>query len=475
VNVLVYVMDALRADFVSCYGHEAETTPAIDAFAEEAVRFENAYSTATWTKPSAASILTGRQPLAVNAMGLLDKLPSLPDTLPRQLGDAGVSTTAVSANTFVAEEFGFTGFDSFTHLQKDPTTQQRRRTAESRGSEGEVTDELGIDRKVIPLSEDLNDVLFDHYESVASDEDDFTLAWSIDTHGPYFVRGEESHFGNDPAAVIRESEVTTDNLDRVRSIYRDMIRYNDRQFGALLEKLRKEGLYDETLVVLCADHGESFGDHTKFFDWPIIGHSGVVYEEVVNVPLLVKFPTTDAVDGGADGGESGPHTFAGESVERLVQLTDIYPTVTDLFGVERPDTLQGESLVPLGSDRPDREIFVESRPTAENVYSGALRRGDEKFLTIRKDWQWRRDPRRMVESLLWKFAVPSTLLFDLGTDPGETTDLSDEQPETVAQLRSSFEETRERLETLSGAVTESGLEDAAEDTERHLEALGYLE
>jgi len=474
-NVLVYVMDALRADFCSCYGHEYETTPRIDAFAEDAVRYENAYTTATWTKPAASSLLTGRQPRAVNAMGLLNTLPPLSDTLPRKLGDAGVSTRAVSTNTFVAEEFGFTGFDEFTHLQKNPTTQQRRRTAESRGHEDKVTDALGIDRKVVPISADINDVLFDYYESVGPDEDTFTLAWSIDTHGPYFVRGETSHFGNDPEEVIQESEVSTENMDHVRSLYRDMIRYNDHQFGRLLEKLREEGLYDETLVVVCADHGESFGDHTKFFDWPIIGHSGVVYEELVNVPLLVKFPTeTATADSAADSGlEAG--AGGGEVVEDLVQLTDIYPTVADLFGFETPETLQGESLLPVDGGTGDRTIFVESQPTSENVYSGAVRRGDEKFLRIRKEWQWRRDPRRMAESLLWKFAVPSNQLFDLGTDPAETTDHSDRRPGVAADLEDAFETTRDRLEAHSQSITDEGTTDISGDTERHLEALGYLE
>jgi len=475
VNVLVYVMDALRADFCSCYGHEYETTPELDAFAEEAVRYENAYSTATWTKPAASSILTGRQPRAVNAMGLLDKLPQLSDTLPRKLGDAGVSTRAVSTNTFVAEEFGFTGFDEFTHLQKDPTTQQRRRTAESRGSEGEVTEELGIDRKVIPLSADINDVLFDHYQSLESGEDDFVLAWSIDTHGPYFVRGGTSHFGNDPDEVIEESAVSEGNMDRVRSIYRDMIRYNDRQFGRLLEKLRAEGLYDETLIVVCADHGESFGDHTKFFDWPIVGHSGVVYEEVVNVPLLVKFPTESERGDGAQEAAFDGAPPAREVVDDLVQLTDVYPTVADLYGLERPETLHGESLSSVDGETDDRTIFVESQPTSENVYSGAVRRGDEKFLRIEKEWQWRRDPRRMAESLLWKFAVPSTQLFDLEADSGETTDVSAHRPDAVTELRSAFEATRERLDAASEVAADEGTTDVTGDTERHLEALGYLE
>jgi arylsulfatase A-like enzyme len=469
-NVLVYVMDALRADFCSCYGHEYETTPELDAFAEDAVRYENAYTTATWTKPAATSLLTGRQPRAVNAMGLLDELPPLSDTLPRALGEAGVSTRAVSTNTFVAEEFGFTDFDEFTHLQKDPTTQQRRRTAESRGSEDEVTEELGIDRKVIPLSADINDVLFDHYETVEPGEDTFVLAWSIDTHGPYFVRGEESAFGNDPDEVVRESEVSAANLDRVRSLYRDMIRYNDRQFGLLLEKLREEGLYDETLVVCCADHGESFGDHTKFLDWPIIGHSGVVYEEVINVPLLVKFP-----EDGAHEADFNTDGIGGGTVERPVQLTDVYPTVADLFGFETPETLQGESLRPDEGATEERTIFVESQPTAENVYSAALRRGDEKLLQIHKEWQWRRDPRRMVESLLWKFAVPSTQLFDLGIDPDERSDLADDRPGTVDELRSELEATRDSLERASDTVADESATDVGDDTERHLEALGYLE
>lgn len=470
-NVLVYVMDALRSDFLSCYGHGHETTPNVDAFAEDAVRFTNAYSTATWTKAAAASLLTSRHPRSLNMLHQMDVMPQVPYFLPRLLSEAGFDTHAVSANNFVAEEFGFGGFDEFSLLQQDSEIQEKRRRAKEqvRENEREIMDRLGIDEIVTPLSEDVNERVFEILDganesgrdSETGIDDQFVLAWSIDTHGPYFVRGEESAFGNDPDEMIFEDDVSPANVNRVVSLYRDMIRYNDRQFGRLLEHLRSEGLYEDTLIVLAADHGESFADHSWYLDRPIVGHNGLVYEEVVRVPLLVKYPGNE---------------HAGRTVDDLVQLIDVYPTITDVCGVETPAATQGVSLSPPVTDRiADRTLFFESHPLEKRIYSGAVRRGDHKLLKTRQDWYWSKRWRRMAERLLCKFDVPSRQLFDLAADPDERDDLSAERPELVDELEAEFERRRERLDAAAENVTDQRLDELSDDAEKHLRAMGYLE
>lgn len=458
-NILVYVMDALRADFLSCYGHEHETSPEIDSFRDDAVKYTNAYSTATWTKPAAASLVTGRQPRSLNMMHIMDRMAGVEGTLPERLSANGFDTRAVSANHFVSEDFGFEGFDEFVQLQTKVDDLGNRRTVEKRGPVADAVDEQDLDRVVIPLSADINDRLF---EWITPDRtDSLLLAWSVDTHGPYFVRGEASAFGNDPEEVIHESEVSRDTVAKTISLYKDMIRYNDRRFGRLLEELRSAGIYDETLIILLADHGESFGDHSSFFGRPVFGHSGVVYDEVVRIPLLVKFPKG---------------RFGGETRDELAQILDVYPTITDVCGIDSPDLVAGRSLHPSRLDRADRRtLFLESQPSSTAPYSGAVRRGDHKLITIETDWQWRREWRRMAETLLWKLAVPGTQLYDLSADPREEVNLTGERSDVVNELKQTFEDRRERLDRAARTVEDTRINEIREDVERDLKALGYLE
>lgn len=461
-NVVLYVMDALRADFLSCYGHEFETSPAIDAFAEDAVRYTNAYSTATWTKAAAVSLLTSRHPRSLDMLHQLDVLPEVEYQLPTVLSECGFQTHAVSANTFVSEEFGFSGFDEFTLLQKDPAYQRDRQTAKEdpKSNERRIMDKLGLDEIVTPLSEDVNDELFRILDE-SRGEDTFAMAWSVDTHGPYFVRGNRSAFGNSQDEILLESEISKENLGEARSLYRDMIRYNDRQFGRLLERLRSEGLYDDTLVILLSDHGESFGDHTSFLGLPIVGHNGVAYEEVIRVPLLIKYP-------------DGRH--AGERVDELTQILDVYPTIADVCGVETPDAAEGVSLDPSSpGPAEDRTIFVESHPLPRQVYTGAVRRGDDKLITVDRDWHWTTDPRTLAGTLLWKFAHPSPQLYDLDADPDERENLSGEQSALTGELLAAFEQRRDELDDDARSIEPRRLDEVSEDTEQHLQALGYME
>lgn len=458
-NVLVYVMDALRPDFLSCYGHEFDTSPEIDTFQEDAMRFTNAYSTATWTKPAAASLLTSRQPRSLNMMHIMDRMSGVDSTLPEHLSTHGFDTYAVSANHFVSEDFGFDGFDEFVQLQTDMDETGDRRTVEKRGPVADAIEEQDVDDVVIPLSEDINDRLSEWISPGLTDT--LMLAWSVDTHGPYFVRGDRSEFGNDSDDFLHESEVTSNTVEKTKSLYRDMIRYNDRQFGQLLDTLRSTGLYNDTLIILTADHGESFGDHDSFFGRPIFGHSSVVYDEVVRVPLLVKFPQ---------------QRFANETREELAQLLDILPTIADVVEIDPPEHISGRSLHPSRLEASGaRSVFVESQPSPTARYSGALRRGDQKLISIEVDWQWRREWRRMVENLLWKLTVPGIQLYDLSEDPTEELNLAGDRPAVVEELTTEFEEWRDRLERESHEMGDMRIDEMDQDVERDLKALGYLE
>ena len=465
-NVVIYVMDALRADRLGCYGFGKPTSPNLDTFALDAVKYTNAYSVATWTKPNAAALLTGRHPRALGTMHHMDAIPTVEDNLPSLLSGAGFETVGISANMFVSPEFGFEGFDRFHTLQEDPAVQQRRRRVKEDFAQ-RFLESRELDELVVPHSEDLNERAFEVL-SADRDRDTLALLWSIDTHGPYYVRDGEARIDGDPTAFYPESEVDESNLDAVRAIYEEMVRYNDEQFGALVEHLRSEGLYEESLVVVLADHGESLGDRRTVTGRPVVGHNYLVHEELVHVPLLIKYP---------DG------KYAGCVDDRLAQVLDVLPTVGDVLGsadgdddtdlAERSERVaHGRSIVPERDADPDRSVLVESQPKPTSLYSAAVRRGRFKLLSIERDLQIGRDWKAMVVSILQNLLVEGDRLFDLNRDPDERDDIAESYPETAAELQRLLVETIETYDE-QGAGIETDRADIDDATKRRLENLGY--
>jgi arylsulfatase A-like enzyme len=403
-NVILYILDALRPDFLGCYGFTKNTSPNIDALARDSVLYGNAYSTTTWTKASAASIVTSQYPRSLNMMHQMDVMPNYEGTLPKVLRKNGFQTHGISANVFFSPFFGFSGFDKFFNLQMDDELQKKRRKAEA------LMGWAKMDKLTLPLSEDINEKIFPILEDKKRDGNKFIMIWSLDTHGPYYVQGSKSYFGNSTDNFILESDVGKHNLEKVKSLYCDMIRYNDFHLGKLVSKLKKEGLYEDSLIIVIADHGDSFGDHKTIRGRPIIGHIGMVYEEVIKVPLIIKYPK---------------NKFAGERYKMPVQLVDIYPTILDICGIKYDtNKVEGVSLNPMRKKiNNDRIIFVESQITPEHVYSAAIRVGNWKLIKIENKFQISLNWRKLAGNILHKLQVPAIQFYDLSTDRKEKRNL----------------------------------------------------
>lgn len=285
--VLLYVLDSLRRDFLGSYGDSGAHTPHLDRVAAQAVRFTNAYTAAPWSKASGAAMFTGELPRAVAMRGLLDRLPSGVPTIAEQLQAQQFRTIAVSANPFISRDFDLLrGFDTTVeafrpgvvpyapfHFHQD----HFRRLAEV----------LSVDPAALVLapSDTLHAALLENLDPTRNT---FALCWSMDTHAPFFVRGNHSYFGNPLDRVIPAADplwLTNGITARdMVALYRDMIAYNDAQFGELVAQLQQRGVWDDALVIVTGDHGEGFGEHG------IMGHTNGLWEEQIAVPLLVKLP-----------------------------------------------------------------------------------------------------------------------------------------------------------------------------------------
>lgn len=296
---IVFLVDTLRADHTSSYGYARDTTPELSKFAEDAVLFETAVAQAPWTKPSVASILTSLLPGQHMAVQLRDPLDSGHVTLAEMLRAKGFATGAAIANSVIySEGSNFEqGFDAFVGLHD----------AEGRASKevpaGPVVDAA---LRLLDARRGLPTFLYVH---------------TMDPHVPYqppppFDQRWEphpapGHPGVDPRTDYKEP------LDRERLIaqYDGDIAYGDQEFGRFLRELKARGLYEQALIVFLADHGEEFQDHGKWL------HGRSVFDELIRIPLVVKFP------GQRD---------AGRRVAQQVQSVDVLPTVLQELGLPVP-------------------------------------------------------------------------------------------------------------------------------------------
>lgn len=311
-NVLLIVIDTLRADHLGAYGYGRKTSPQIDVFAAGAVRYARAWSQAPWTTPSVASLLTGRQPVRFGITDVESTLPDDATLLSERLSEAGYRTGAIVSHRFVSSRWGFDqGFDHFDDSQAL--------------DHDAITSPAISERAIRFLDEHASDDFFlflhyfdPHFAYREHDEHVFPSRWPY--RGPV---GPEVRFGE---LLRRQSSLNQADADELKRLYDSEIAFTDAHIGRVLAHLEALGLGDETMVILTADHGEEFLDHAR------LGHTKTLYDEVLRVPLLVRIPGTPAA-----------------VVESPVALLDVVPTVLAALGLPPAKEAEGRVL-PLPGD-----------------------------------------------------------------------------------------------------------------------------
>lgn len=472
-RAILYVIDCLRADHVSCYGYERKTTPCIDQVAREGVRFANAFSQATWTRPSAASILTGLYPSVHKTNTIKDRLPDTLQTFPEILQDMGVETAAISAIGNFSSKIGFDrGFIHFVDLFRDEHLLGQRQSA-NRYLPYLPYEDPQVEL-VVPLSEDINNVAFDwlsqHYQKSF-----FIMLWSMDPHDPYippdgYQKFMRSYTGKvDGSRESIERARSEDDIRHLIDLYDSEIYYNDVQFGRLVQYLIDLGIYDETLLIVTADHGEGFGEHYRFF-----GHGHAPYEEFIHVPLIVKPP-------GANNSKI---------VDSLVELIDIAPTIIHYFRRHLGDknayrdsdfNFQGRSLLPYIADEgaaslaPRTAIFSETAGESSTARYVAIRTERYKYIEITPPSlsvsNFLTHPRHFLRSWL---RLPHRQFFDLTKDPFESHNLFNPNRKEVNSLLYMLEEWRRENQLLGNSIIREDMENDEVILE-HLRGLGYID
>ncbi|MGM0717765.1 MAG: sulfatase [Halobacteriota archaeon] len=339
-NVLFVVLDTVRKDRLGPYGYDRETTPNLSAFAEEATVFESAIAPAPWTLPVHASLFTGRYP---SHHGADQGSPYLDGhtTVASVLSAAGYDTACYSSNAWITPYTGLVdGFDEhdsfFEALPGDVLSgplarvwqtindNDHLRTLASKlvrlgaVAHAKLASGESADSKT-PAVIDRAKAFIDASES---DQGWFTFVNLMDAHLPYYppeTYRERFAPGVDPDNVCQNSKeynsgargIDDDEWDAIRGLYDAEIAHMDAELGRLFEWLRETGQWSETAVVVCADHGELHGEHSLY------GHEFALYDELINVPLLIKHAALD----------SGRR-------HDLVELLDCYHTVLDALDVD---------------------------------------------------------------------------------------------------------------------------------------------
>lgn len=371
-NLLLIVLDAFRADRLGVVGYALPTTPQLDALARRGVVFRNAYSPATWTKPAMASLFTsvyppehgvqdypadGPGPLV--ALGLHESF----ETLAESLRGTGYATAAVANQVHLKRELGFAqGFDRWKQV---------------RGRKAPWVNRRGLDLVDELAGGDAPYFLWMHYMDVHFPYNNASRQ-TRGRFGPTTLASHPPHAR--PAFLAWEARgVSAADAAALAARYDEEVSYLDAWLGNLFAALDRRGLFDSTVVVVTADHGEGFNEHGRF------QHGYEPYEEVARVPLVVVAPPRFGFPAGFR--------------DTPVSLLDLAPTLLELGGGRPVAAHRGRSLAGIlrGREEPDRAVFLQ------NESAHAVRQGDLK---------------------LWLEGDRAVRLYDLAADPAERNDLA---------------------------------------------------
>ncbi len=309
VPVILISIDTARADHFSCYGYSRDTTPFLEEWCRDAVLFENAFTEETWTLPAHATMFTGLRPdrHGVNAgMNLADSF----ETLAERLRSNGYSTAALTGSSlwFYRWRNLCQGFDEYDIPERYRDVFQTAERAHT----------------WLNAHRDPRTFLFFHIMDLHTRSEGMGVKWLYQP-----AREADLHFS---AELQTPKHFDFDKKDRaipesvrtfVSARYDDCVRSVDSALRDFIGRLRREGRYENSLIIVTADHGEELGERGRFGHW-------TVHDECARIPLMVKFPQG---------------RFAGQRYAGVVQLADLFPTVCEVAGMNSSEGLDGVSLV----------------------------------------------------------------------------------------------------------------------------------
>jgi choline-sulfatase len=371
-NVVLVIVDALRPDFLGCYGYGRPTSPNIDQIARRGIVFDNAIAHAPWTKASFSTFLTSLYPFQHGVIGWESVMPDSVLTLPETLRGAGYSTMAVINMLGITGEFKVTrGVDKLSEADKG-------------------------ERDAFRTSADAIELM------KSAPRPFFIMIHYFDTHRPYRVPAEYVDLvrkPGDPDPFLAQSvdgsregeRPPQEIIDRERVLYGGCIRYVDDAVGKIIKYLDESELSRETVFILTADHGEAFWEHGA------MAHGSNLYDEAIKVPLVIDYPRK----------YSRPRRF-----DAQVRHIDLLPTILELAGASDSRRREGTSLCPLIETGKRPAAPARLLPQDAALCEGSLKKApDSKCIRTN-------DLKLIVEP-----ATAFCEMYDLQADPAESVNL----------------------------------------------------
>lgn len=438
---LLISIDTLRPDHLSLYGYARDTSPALERLAQDAIVFETAVSASPWTIPSHATMLTSTYP-DVHQASAFKPIHEAAVSIGTVLSDEGWQTAGFVDTPYMGREHGFErGFEHFD--DDDPAPGNHRRG-------GRV-----VRQRLLS------------WLARADTRPAFVLWHIMDAHGPYGApapfagryRSTVDARPDDPRfAEMRKLSYHDylhlerfDSFEDLVATYDEGIRHVDDMVGELIGVLRTAGLYDDALIVVTSDHGESFLDHDVW-----VGHGLFLTDDEIRVPLIVKLPE---------------NRHAGTRTQSLVSLIDVAPTILEALDLPPHAAFQGENLLALTDpDAAPRTAFGESNNT------GA------RFVRTQK-WKYisGQDPKKLANHLRYaegaapRAPFPPELLHDLENDPRELEPRTGAEEEVGRFSRLIAEHAKRSEERRAGWDSVEPVPVLSEENQQRLRELGYVE
>ena len=425
-NIIFLMLDTVRADHLSGYGYERETSPALDAFAKENLKAAFAMTAAPWTPASVASMFTGLYPSSHRMTPPNDRDVALQGTsrlshelylLPEMLKDAGYRTAGVSPNPWITKQFGYAqGFDEFHFIARAPANKVTE-------SGREIIEQLSRSGLAEPF------FLYLHF---------------LDPHAPY--NPPSNYAGRFHGALARSPFTYDEEMLNLINLYDAEIAFLDSELGKFFEYLKDKKLYDELMIVVVSDHGEQFMEHGD------LRHGYKLFNEEVHIPLIIK---------------TGRRGAQGRVIEETVSTIDIVPTILDRLSMKRPENLPGVSLLDEAALKTRRGVMSEIRKKYDMKSITDLP-GNRLIMDVRFD-ENNPDLARSLEN----WVAPGVVgLFNSKQEYACTQPVQNKGLE--AKLRGAFSEIH--TSALKIVVSQSTTDEKIKDeTIEQLKSLGYLQ
>ncbi|MCC6698821.1 MAG: sulfatase-like hydrolase/transferase [Candidatus Hydrogenedentes bacterium] len=448
-NIILIAVDALRADFLKLYseGRAVAETPFIDALRADSVLYQHAFAQSSWTKASFATIFSGMYPEAHTAVQKDSVLPDSVTTFPEVLREAGYFTEGFANNPNIAPTYNYgQGFVQYRYLSPDYLFGANQSAEKmtlykilrkvyqkvlGRLSKGrvdvrdfyqpaEIVTQAGLeclDSEARPKNVPF--LLFLHY---------------MEPHDPYMdhekpgVGYARVQLGDNPSAE--------EYREVFKRVYNGEIEYCDQYIGELIQGLKDRGLYDDSVIVFTADHGEEFCEHGGWW------HGLTLYDEQIGIPFMIKLPQNQ---------------LAGETNTNITRHVDLAPTLLQFAGLDRAPAMQGKSLFQADNVTHANEDgrIVYSHLDFEGILLQAVRTPTTKLIKANEGNKRNLKP---VE------------LYDVATDPGETANLAGRNLPTEQEMFDLIDQMQ--AAALENAVEPESIE-TPEDLKEKLDAIGY--